>query len=184
MPPSGKDSFEISKSRFLRWNASKKPAYILQGVMAKPKSFQAGNTGASALARELKVSVSTVSKKRLAGKTDAEIRAEAAEWHAKEAQVESRSGDTSLTEAKRRNQLALAQLNELELAQKRGELIAFADVNHFVSTMIIRARDILLRIAAELRDRLAAESDPIKCGELIEDEIHRALGELKEVPRA
>jgi hypothetical protein len=152
--------------------------------VAKPKSFQKGNTGASALARELKISVSTVSKKRLAGKTDAEIRAEAADWHAKEKQVESRSGDTSLTEAKRRKELALAQLNELELAQKKSELISFADVNHFESTNIIRARDILLRIAPELRDRLAAETDPIKCGEIIDAEIYRALSELKVFSRA
>jgi hypothetical protein len=53
-----------------------------------------------------------------------------------------------------------------------------AEINAFVSGMIVRARDILTRIAPELRDRLAKETDPIRIQELIEAEVNRALASL------
>jgi len=76
--------------------------------------------------------------------------------------------------------VAIADLRELEVAQKRGELLPASEVNAFISGMIIRARDILLRIAPELRDRLATCSDAVECERLIDDEVRRALRELAE----
>lgn len=83
-------------------------------------------------------------------------------------------------EARRRKEIALAELHELRLGERRGELRPIAAINAYISGMIIEARDILLRIAPELADKLAQESDPIKCRELIEVEVKQALRKLAE----
>ena len=138
--------------------------------------------GVSDLARRARCSTSTVSKKLLAGKSAEQIIAEAEAWRKQEVartsqQVE--SGDyESLQQAQRRREVAVADLRELELAQKRGELLQASEVNAFISGMILRARDILLRIAPELRDRLATCSNAIECERMIDDEVRRALREL------
>jgi hypothetical protein len=133
------------------------------------------------LAREIGQSEGTVSRKRGQGLTDDEIRQEANERAAVEKTFE--ANKENVRDAKTRKETALADLAELQVAEKKSELIPYADVNKWVSTNIIRARDILLRISPELRDRLAAETDPVKCGELIDAEVYRALAELKTVPR-
>jgi hypothetical protein len=46
--------------------------------------------------------------------------------------------------------------------------------------MIIRSREILTRMPAQFKDRLAQLSDPAACEELITGEIERALSELQE----
>ena len=69
---------------------------------------------------------------------------------------------------------------KLELERRRGELVPIAEINAYVAGMIIRARDILLRIGPELRDRLAQEADPVACEGLIDGEVQRALRELAE----
>ena len=66
------------------------------------------------------------------------------------------------------------------MQERRGELRPIAAVNAYVSGMIIEARDILLRIAPELADKLAQQSDPVKCRELIENEVNEALRKLAE----
>lgn len=144
-------------------------------------STKADKPNGAELARELGISKSVVSVKRLAGKSDEQIRQEARDRNNKEAV--SKNVYQNINESKAQKLAADAALAELELAQKSGQLISYEFVNQVVSTMIIRARDILLRIAPELRDRLAAETDPIKIHEMIEAEIVRALGELKEVPK-
>jgi hypothetical protein len=124
------------------------------------------NLGVSDLARKARTSTSTVSKKLLAGKTAEEIIAEAEAWREQQSiQAVKRatcgsvangsSGDVeSFAAAQRRKEVAIADLRELELKQKRGELVSMSEVNAFISGMIIRSRDILLRIGPELRDVL------------------------------
>jgi hypothetical protein len=92
-------------------------------------------------------------------------------------------GETFLS-AKRRKEIALADQRELELKQMAGDLVSIDDVNHWVASMILRARDILIRIGTEHRDRLAQETDPIKVQEVIDAEVHRALRELAEFKTA
>jgi hypothetical protein len=147
----------------------------------KPTNFTK-DEGITKLALELGVSVTTVSRKRKQGKTDQQIRDEAAAWNKKQAKLDhkAKQGDETLFEAQRRKEIALADLRELELAVKRGELAPVAEVNAFVSSMILRARDIVSRIAPELRDRLAKETDPIRIQELIEVETTRALTQLSQ----
>jgi hypothetical protein len=84
-------------------------------------------------------------------------------------------------EAQRRKEVALADLRELELSQKRGELVDRNEANTFIGTMILKARDILLRIAPELKDRLATETDPIEIENLIDGEVRQALQKLSEL---
>src|ERR1700680_4506229 len=144
------------------------------------------NRGVSDLARRARCSTTTVSKKLLAGKSAGQIIAEAEAWRKQDttrAAVD--CGDLeSINQAQRRKEVAIADLRELELKQKRGELVAVSEVNAFVSGMIVRARDILLRIAPELRDRLATCTDPIECEAMVTDEVHRALRELSEFKTA
>ena len=60
------------------------------------------------------------------------------------------------------SRLRPADPKELELAQKRGELVPVADVGTWIAGMILWARGVLLRSAPELRDRPGKETDPIK----------------------
>jgi hypothetical protein len=149
--------------------------------MPRPKNFER-NEGITKLASEVGLSVATVSKKRRQGKTEEQIRKEAADWHTKETKqaVKEEAGKETFTEAQRRKEVALADLRELELATNRGELANVAEVNAFVSGMIVRCRDLFCRIAPEMRDRLSKETDPIRIGELIEAEITRALTQLSQ----
>ena len=91
-----------------------------------------------------------------------------------------RATPETLTDAARRKEIALADLRELELAQKRGELVDLAEINAWVAGMIMRARDILMQLSGETRDRLARQKDPVKVGEVIDKEVRRALRELAE----
>jgi len=58
----------------------------------------------------------------------------------------------------------MAQANEREIivAQKAGQLVTIATVNNWFAESIIKARDMLLRMAGELAEKLAAEEDPVE----------------------
>jgi hypothetical protein len=88
-----------------------------------------------------------------------------------------RRGET-LVQAQLRKEQALANLRELEVAQKRGELAPVGVLNVFMGGQIIKARDALMRIGQELCDRLAFASAPADCRRMIDDEVRRALGDL------
>lgn len=81
-------------------------------------------------------------------------------------------------EAQQRKEAALADLREVELKERVGALVSAEDVNHWIGGMIIKSREVLMRIAPELKDRLSQESNPIKIEQIIEGEIRRALDEL------
>lgn len=87
---------------------------------------------------------------------------------------------TSYSEAVRVKEWIRVEKEKLNLARQRGELAPIVEINAWAAGMIIRARDILLRIPPELRDKLAQEDDPVRCEELLVAEIHRSLGELAE----
>jgi hypothetical protein len=149
----------------------------------KPANFQA-NKNVSDIARRTGVSITTVSRKIAGGKTEADIVREADEWKAKQKRLIRTIAPAKNTEtyfdAQRRKEVALANLREQELATKAAHLVPIAEVNVFVASMILRSRDILLRIAPELCDYLAQETDPIKIQKLIDAEVHRALAALSE----
>ena len=86
----------------------------------------------------------------------------------------------SYTEALRVREWIRVEKEKLNLARQRAELAAIVEINAWIAGMIMRARDILLRIPPELRDKLAQEDDPVRCEELLMEEIHRSLRELAE----
>jgi hypothetical protein len=83
-------------------------------------------------------------------------------------------------EARRRKLAAEAIRSELEVAVQRGELVALGPLNAWMAGCILRAQEILLRIGPELRDRLAHESNPNRCEQLVTVEVERALRQLSE----
>ena len=94
--------------------------------------------------------------------------------------VNGRGSNEALADAQARKERANADLREIEVKKRSGELAPIGEINAWVSGMITKARDILLRMPGELRDRVAQESDPIKCEELMSREVNRSLRELAE----
>lgn len=90
------------------------------------------------------------------------------------------SGPGGLLEARTRREYLELELERLRLAQQRGELAPFGEVNAHVAGMVIRSREILTQMPAQLKDRLAQSTDPRHCEELIGEEIERALTQLRE----
>ena len=86
----------------------------------------------------------------------------------------------SFLEAQARKESATADLRELELAKRRGELVEVAEVKSFLGGMITAARNRLLGIGSKLGPDLAQEPDAINCQAMIDLEIREALDELKE----
>lgn len=87
-------------------------------------------------------------------------------------------GDTTFLEAKTRSEQARAELFELELAQKRGELVVAEEVRRATFEKSRIARDALLALAPRLAPQVAAESDVAKCHDLIMAEVRMICQEL------
>lgn len=130
------------------------------------------------MAKEAGVSPNLVSRKRAQGKSDEQILAEAEARRLRS--VQSPPRDETFAEAQRRKESALADLRELELAEKRRELLNASEISTAVHELIATAKSRLLLIGDELGDRLAAESNPVRCRELVTDEVRRALSELSQ----
>lgn len=89
--------------------------------------------------------------------------------------------DTSVItflEAQRRKELANAQLKELEVRKRAGELIEVATVEATVFEKGRQTRDALLSLADRLAGILAPITDQAKVHELLLKEIHQALEAL------
>ncbi|MCC6860865.1 MAG: hypothetical protein IT158_20020 [Bryobacterales bacterium] len=86
----------------------------------------------------------------------------------------------SATEARRRKEVALAELRELQVRREKGELLDAAKVNNYIGGMILRAAEILDRLPDELADRLAYLTDPVACKDLLRSELNRARDQLAE----
>lgn len=98
-------------------------------------------------------------------------------------EMEQAAGKTegrSFLDAKTKREYIRLEKEALELKRIRGDLAPVGEINAFVAGMIIRSRDLLLRIGPELKDRLAHTSSPHTCEEMIAYEIRRALNELSE----
>jgi hypothetical protein len=126
------------------------------------------------LAKKAGLSEASISTKRRQGKSDAQIVEEGRRVHTKRKTTESYAA------AQARKEVALANIREIEVSVKRRELVPIGKINVFVAGMIIKAREELLRIGPELRDRLAQEADPIACEQLVAARIQAALNVLAE----
>jgi len=81
----------------------------------------------------------------------------------------------SLAEIRLRKETALTIATEIANEQKRGELVPVAWVRSWCSEAIKTFSGFVTRLPTELRDRLAAESDPFAVESMLANELHHAL---------
>jgi hypothetical protein len=94
------------------------------------------------------------------------------------ASASSDAAQMSYDEARRRQAVAEACRAEVELAARMGELVSAADVRAVFARHMVAARDRLLNISSRLAPVLANEADAVRIANLIDEEVHQALGEL------
>ncbi len=82
------------------------------------------------------------------------------------------------TEARRRKDVALARMREIQVQRLEGQLLDRDDVREAGTGMVSKARAVLLAMPGELCDRLAAEADPIRCREMLDKRVREALEKL------
>lgn len=90
-------------------------------------------------------------------------------------------GNRSLSEATRIQAWQKVQREQLDSDIRTGKYVPLEEVNQYISTMQLKARDLFLRIAPELKDQIAQESDPVNVEYMITLEINRALSEMAEM---
>jgi len=87
-------------------------------------------------------------------------------------------------EARARRERAEATKKELEVAQRKAELVEVAPVKRAWETAGLALRDALSSVGARLATALATETEPRRCKELVDDEIRRALQQCVSTIRA
>ena len=83
-------------------------------------------------------------------------------------------------QARTRREQAVAKLRELELREKRGELVQLKDVTRAWTGLVAAVRSRLLMMPANLATYVAAESNPAKCEDIMRSELYEALTELSQ----
>ena len=87
--------------------------------------------------------------------------------------------DESYNEALRREKIAAANIREIQEEKQRRELVPIVHVNAWFAGVVVKAREMGLRIGPELADRLALTTEPGKCAEMVSVEVRRMLGVLR-----
>lgn len=87
-------------------------------------------------------------------------------------------GDVDLAEAKRRRAVAEAELSELDLAERRGDLLAREDVDAAMTGAFARVRARLLALPSAVAAAAADETEPGTVERLLSAAIYEALQEL------
>lgn len=83
-------------------------------------------------------------------------------------------------ESQARREKFKADLTEIEFYRQAGRLIPASDVDQEWFRIARIVRDTLKNIGPRLGAQLASESDPLKCEQVLEEEIDRALEALNE----
>ncbi len=96
----------------------------------------------------------------------------------REPQHTAAGNNRSFFEAQRQREWIRVQKDQLELDLRQQRVVELAPINAWGAGMVIKARQELLRIAPELRDRLAQEADPIACEGLIAKRVQAVLEAL------
>jgi phage terminase Nu1 subunit (DNA packaging protein) len=81
----------------------------------------------------------------------------------------------SLSEARRRKETALADLRQMEVRKRAGELVPVDDVGRTGSNLVRAARSRLLAVPSRMRHRLSLTSEQSLA---IDEEIRAALMQL------
>lgn len=89
---------------------------------------------------------------------------------------------SSLSEAQRAREWLRVKREKLTLETAERKLIEREEVRQAVSAMITASKSRLSTMADELCDRLAAESDSIRCREMVARKVNEALSMLSEWP--
>jgi hypothetical protein len=131
------------------------------------------------LASSIGVNRSLVGRKRRQGKTDDQI-AEDAENRRAKPHPNSDEKDETYYAAQARKESALADLRELELAEKRAELVSIHEVGRIWGGLITAAKTRLIGIGSKLGPILAIETDAAACQSLIDAAVREAMGEIAE----
>src|SRR6266404_493478 len=90
----------------------------------------------------------------------------------------SRLPNPEMTEGRRRFSMAQAELKELQLAEKRGQLVSIEAVTATLRDELTAVRGRLLAMPGRLAGQLLMKSDPAEIERLIDDEVRAALTEL------
>lgn len=85
------------------------------------------------------------------------------------------AGKISYDEARRRREVAEAQISELREAELRGELVRKAVIERETASRLVALRESLEVLADRISALVAAESDPTACRRIIRDEHRNAL---------
>jgi len=101
-----------------------------------------------------------------------------AQWRSDTAPIQNGKAGVSLTEARTRKECALAGLREIQLRQKRGELVLVSEVRaeRFRTGRMVRDR--LENVPSRVCVLCAAETDQHRIHDLLMKEIREALEEL------
>jgi hypothetical protein len=129
------------------------------------------------VANTIGVNPSSVSRRRARGETDEQILATGRKPNKRDKNKALKSDESFLT-AQTRKESAAASLKELELAQKRGELIPVVDALRQWGTLLVMARVRITTMATACADRLAAITDPVEARAYLAKEIEDRLGHL------
>jgi hypothetical protein len=168
-----------------------------------PPARKVVNVGVNALAREVGLTPTTISKKLRSGQTPDQIRRDAARKEGREPGVERRGRPTigrpseseydllmkgrerlnAIDEAKLRRARALAERGELDNMLRRGELVPVAYVRQWGSRFLTDARDTLMTGPSELADNLAAETDPLKVAAMLRLWLERVMGKFHQLDK-
>ena len=84
----------------------------------------------------------------------------------------------SLAEAVLQEKQIRVARDRAKLLEQLGSLVQIEDVDEYIAEMHLKAKDVLLRMPAELKSKLAQISDENRIEALLLTEIYRALGEL------
>lgn len=90
------------------------------------------------------------------------------------------NSDVDLNEARRRRELALAQLAELDLQERRGEVIGASEVESTWATVITNVRSRLLSLPTKAAPMLQGVTGLAETNEVLRGLVYEALRELSD----
>jgi hypothetical protein len=166
--------------------------------MKRKRKLEADRAAASAaqVARLAGVSISRVYRLRQEGRTDGEIIAAAQRRKDEfvlrdvpplpvdvETNGHAAGAGLSFAAAQTAEKSWSARLKELEYQERSGALIPISYVRHWGMRFLHEAKDLWLRGSSELRDQLAAESDPLACERIVEAFCERVVNTLYQMEK-
>ena len=155
--------------------------------MPRPATITARTTyvGVSKLAREADLSQGYTSRLLKQDRSPQQIiehQRQRKGTRAKQQHIVATNGQSDCLEtyasAQTRKEIAMANLRELEVLERRGELVPIAQVSVWLGGCVNKARDVWVGLR-DLADRIRQEPDVVSAQQLIDAEIRRGLEELE-----